>query len=483
MASIKKRGDGYLITVSKGYDINGKQLREYTTWTPALGMTPKQVEKELARQAVLFEEQVQGNTTKDGNTRLVDFTEIFLKEYARPTLKARTAFGYEQRMNDINQAIGHIKLKDLKPGHIAAFYANLQEAGMRRKTLAAFKGDFLKWVKQRHTCMAVMSLQTGVSLWCFKQMKKGKPIDKKSAETIAKALGNSYKGLFETRQDTTPLTAGTIHTYHRTLSAVLFRAVKWGYIKDNPASRADLPSLAGRKAAYLDEPDARRLLELLQAEHIKWRAIITFDLLSGLRRGELLGLRWSDVDIDAQTITISQTSNYLPGRGVYVDTPKTVTSNRPLKLSLSAFLLLLEYKQWQDAQKEALGDAWEDKDGRVFTSDTGAPIFPDAVTQWFTKFVKRTGLPKVTVHSLWHTYASLMIADGVPLIVVSHQLGHAQASTTANIYAHVIAAAEAKAAQTFDRFNDLVAPGGGEVVAESEDRPKGHPQSRGKAVV
>ena len=74
--------------------------------------------------------------------------------------------------------------------------------------------------------------------------------------------------------------------------------------------------------------------------------------------------------------------------------------------------------------------------------------------------MKRTGLPKVTIHSLRHTYASLMIADGTPLVVVSHKLGHAQTSTTANIYAHVIAEAEAKADQTFDRFGDLIAPKG-----------------------
>ena len=83
-------------------------------------------------------------------------------------------------------------------------------------------------------------------------------------------------------------------------------------------------------------------------------------------------------------------------------------------------------------------------------------MLPDSLTQWFSGFIARSGMPKVTVHSLRHTYASLMIADGVPLVVVSRQLGHAQASTTANIYAHAIASAQAKAMQTFDRFNDLV---------------------------
>ncbi len=459
MASVTQRGNSYKITVSNGYDLNGKQIRQHMTWTPEPGMTKKQIEKELQRQVVLFEEQVKYTATHDGSIRLKDFTDKFLKDYAYQNLKAKTAFGYEKRMEVINQALGHIRLKDLKPGHIASFYSNLQEPGMRSKELAVVKIDFSKWLKDRHLTMAAMAKKTGLSLWVFKQMKNEVGIDSRCVTPISQAMEMDPNDIFTVKKDMTPLAAGTIHTYHRVLSAVLFRAVKWGYIKDNPAARADLPSISNRRAAYLDEPDARRLLELLQTEPIKWRAIVTFDLLSGLRRGELAGLRWQDVNFSDQTIMIRQTSNYLPGKGVYVDTPKSTTSNRPLKLARSAFLLLMEYQKWQEEQKDRMGDAWKDEDGRIFTADDGAPLFPDSITKWFSDFVKRTGLPKVTVHSLRHTYASLMIADGVPLVVVSHQLGHAQASTTANIYAHVIASAEAKAAQTFDKFNDIITQG------------------------
>lgn len=465
MATIEKRGKSYRISVSNGYDINGKQIREKMTWTPEPGMSARQIEKALAREATLFEERVRHQVTQNGNIRLVDFTEIFLNQYARPNLKKKTAFGYERLMGIINQALGHIKLKDLKPGHIAAFYANLQEDGMRARVMAAPKIDFAVWMKERATSMAELSRETGVSIWCFKQLKVGKPIAQDCALTIAGALAIPYDRLFVKLHDDTPLKAGTIHTYHRTLSAVLFRAVKWGYISKNPAERADLPSLAHRKAAYLDEPDARRLLELLQAEHIRWRAVITFDLLSGLRRAEFLGLRWCDVDLDNQLIFIRQTWNYVPTAGCYVDTPKTGSSERTLKISRTAVLLLLEYKNWQDKQRATLGDAWKNTDDRVFTSDEGAPLFPDSVTKWFTGFVRGSGLPKVTVHSLRHTYASLMIADGIPLVVVSSQLGHAQTSTTANIYAHVISAAEARAAAVFDRFAGLVS-GESEVTAQ-----------------
>lgn len=190
MATIKKQGKGYKITVSHGYDISGKQLREHMTWTPPPGMTEKQLEKDLSWQATLFEEQVKHSTTHDSNTRLVDFTTVFLKEYARPTLKATTAFGYEQRMEIINHALGHVKLKDLKLGHIASFYANLQEADMRNRVLAAPKIDFAAWMAERKATMASLSRDTGVSIWCFKELKVGKPIAKKCGDTIAAALAS-----------------------------------------------------------------------------------------------------------------------------------------------------------------------------------------------------------------------------------------------------------------------------------------------------
>lgn len=456
MATIEKRGKGYRITVSNGYNVTGKQLREKMTWVPSPEMTQKQIEKEVQRQAMLFEDKVKHRATQDGGIRLVDFTEVYMEQYAKQNLKKKTAFGYQTRMVDINQALGHIRLKDLKPGHIAAFYANLQEEGMRSRAMSIPKIDFATWIEEQGTTTAALSRDTGVSVWTFKQLKQGHAVAYKSAQALAAALGLKYDDTFITQRDNTPLKPGTIHTYHRVLSAVLHQAVKWRYIDSNPAERADLPSIAHRRAKYLDEPDAWRLLEFLQQEPIVWRAIITFDLLSGLRRAELLGLRWCDVDFDNWVLLIRQTWNYVPGVGCYIDTPKTEGSERFLKISRTAIDLLRGVQQWQEQQAAALGDAWDNADDRVFTKEDGTPLFPDSISKWFTTFVKRSGLPPVTVHSLRHTYASLMIAEGTPLVNVSHSLGHAQVSTTTNIYAHVIAAAEARAAAVSDRFSDAV---------------------------
>lgn len=459
MATVQKRGSSYKITVSCGYDMTGKQLRQHMTWTPELGMTERQIEKELERQKVLFEERAKTGIVQDGGIRFQSFAEKWLEDYGRKQLKLKTHTEYEKRLVRINQAIGHIRLRDLKPGHLNSFYSNLAETGVRADKRYTCKIDLIETIKSLDMTRAAFAKSTDISEATIRAIAAGRKINKESAAKISKAVGVKLSELFTQEDPDRALSSSTVRTYHRVISSILSKGVKWGFISYNPAINAELPKIEDKEAVHLDETDARRLLELLHDEPIKYRAMITFDLLSGLRRGELLGLRWRDVDFKNETISIVQTSAYVAGTGVYTDTPKNKTSSRPLKLSRSAFLLLIEYKNWQDSQREACGDFWKDKDGRIFTGDDGAPVHPDALTKWFKAFVTRTGLPDgVHVHSLRHTYASLMIADGTPLVVVSKRLGHAQVSTTANIYAHVIASADEKAAQITERFSDVIAP-------------------------
>lgn len=458
MASITKQGRGYKITVSFGFDANGHRHREFMTWIPDPKMTEKQIEKELNRQATLFEERVRtGSTVMDGSIRFEAWAKKYMAEYAEPNLKAHTVARYRTQLSRICMAIGHIKLKDLKPGHISKFYANLQEAGIRDHEIAKIKIDLTAWRKQHNVTLARLSEESGVSEFTLKKLAHKEPILKDKALAVAAAMGMPAADVFAFERDMRPLKATSIQSYHHTLSSVLSVAVEQGYIQTNPAANVKLPSAEQSEPAYLDEPEAKRLLELLEHEPIRWRAPITFDLLSGLRRGEILGLRWQDVDLDNHLIQIRQTWNYVPAQKCYVDTPKSRKSKRPLKISQTAISLLLEYKAWQEHQREILGDAWIGDGDRIFTAEDGGPVFPDALTHWFHSFVRRNGFSAdVHLHSLRHTYASLQIAEGIPLIVVSHNLGHAQASTTSNIYAHVIASAEAKAATVMDRFADVV---------------------------
>lgn len=461
MATVEKRGKGYRITVAAGIDLNGKQIRHRLNWTPDEKLTPRQVEKELNRQIARFEEQVKtGSIAAEGNIRFADFAERYMANYGRPNLKPTTLSNYQRNLVRINQAIGHIRLKDLTTFHIQAFYRNLQESGIRSREVATCKADLMELIGNQRGAMTAFSGKSKVSRATIKQAVDGKPINRTSADSISAALGLKTTKLFELTSHGEPLAPATIRSYHRTISSILEKAVKWHCIPTNPAEGAELPSMTGHKARYLDEPDAKRMLQLLQAEPIKWRAPIIFDLLSRLRRAELLGLRWQDIDLDTGVVHIVQTSNYVSGTGVYVGTPKTEDSDRYLKVSQTAILILLEYKSWQDDMREKVGDAWEGtaEDDRIFTNEVGRPMFPTSLTQWMGKFIKRSGLPPACVHSLRHTYASLLIAEGTPLVVVSSNLGHAQVSTTSDIYSHVIASAEAKAAQVTDKFLEDVHP-------------------------
>lgn len=190
----------------------------------------------------------------------------------------------------------------------------------------------------------------------------GKNVTMHSADKIAEALGRSRLDLFIDVEKRKTLDANTVRGYHRLISSILTKAVKWGFIPFNPAANAELPKLMPKEAAHLDEEDARRLLELLQNEPAKYRAAISFDLLSGLRRGELLGLRWSDVDFENETVTIVQTSSYVPGVGIYTDTPKNKTSARPLKLSRSAFSFCDRYRSGRKSSAR-----FAETDGRTRT--------------------------------------------------------------------------------------------------------------------
>ena len=264
MATIQKQGRGYKITVSQGYDYAGKRLRQYMTWVPEPGMSARQIKKELERQAVLFEEKVLTGATSNGNMRFADFAEKYMTEYAQLYLKPKTIATYTEHLQRINQALGHIRLCDLRTGHINSFYQNLQEKGIRNRTTAVCKIDLQERIGTQRGAMTAFAGRAGVSRATVKQAMDGKPINKESADAIAQAVGMKTTRAFTVTTHGEPLAPASVISYHRTLSSVLSRAVKWGYIQINPADAAEKPSLGGHEAAYLEEDDARQLLELLQ---------------------------------------------------------------------------------------------------------------------------------------------------------------------------------------------------------------------------
>ena len=145
----------------------------------------------------------------------------------------------------------------------------------------------------------------------------------------------------------------------------------------------------------------------------------------------------------------------MSGEGLFVDETKNRSSVRMIQLSAGMVQLLHTYRAWQSENRLALGDQWKDTD-RVFTNADGSPIQPNSLTHWFTNFVRRKGLPHVTLHGLRHTSASLLISVArTDIRTVSARLGHSQTSTTLNTYSHVIESADRAAAES---LGDILAP-------------------------
>lgn len=453
MATIQKRGKSYRIRTYAGYDIDGKQIERTTTWTPPAGMTERQAEKEVLRQAILFEEKVRNGETCNGRIRFADFAEEWLSTYARTQLRPRTVARYEELLVRINAAIGHMPLEKIRPTHLLDFYKSLSEAEPINASYQC-TADLKSILKEKKFTKVAFSTHSGISLTTLSTAFQKKSISRCSAEKISSGLGVSLETYFQPTVPGTTLSPTTIQHYHRLISDILNDAVNWQNIPYNPCGRITAPKSDPPDIEYLDDLQAKQLLKLLRVEPGFYRRAATLLLLTGLRRGEILGLEWRDINFSTKTMRISRTSQYLPGKGVYTDTTKNQSSKRIVMISDQVIQVLRKQYLWQQLQKQTMGDAWINS-GRVITTPDGSPMYPDRLTHWFKKFIKKTDLPQIHLHCLRHTYATLCIAKGVPLTAVAEQLGHASVATTTKIYAHAIKSAQISATTTIgDLFNE-----------------------------
>ena len=428
MATIQKRGDTYRITVSCGYDLNGKQIRRTMTWTPEPGMTRRQTEKELDRQAVLFEERCHTGQVLDGNIKFADFAERWFKDYAEKQLRPTTVARYHVLMPRINAAIGHIRLDKLQPHHLMQ-----KNHSMTKRELAK---------------------KANISVYVLNSVTRGNNISENSAQKISKTLNLPLAKLCAASTDKDTLSVYSILHHPRLISSMLSTAVKWQLIFSNPCSRVVLPKNKRKEAVYLDEDQAAQLLQALEGESLQHQVIVKMLLYTGMRRGELCGLEWKDIDFERAVISVRRSSLYLSGKGVFEDETKNETSERCMKVSDDVIAMLRIWRAEQAKERLRLGDQWQDND-RLFTAWNGAPIRPDVITAWFHKFVTKNGLPPIHVHSLRHTNATLLIAAGTNLTTVAARLGHANTTTTSKIYAHAIKSADQAAAEA---LQDILHP-------------------------
>jgi integrase len=456
MATIRrlnnKKKPSFQLIASCGYDSTHTQIRKYSTWPVPVGMTEKKAKREALIRAQQFEDMAKkGAVAFNGTTRFEEYADKWLQA---ADIAPKTRQRYEGLLTRITAELGHMKLDSIQAHHLEAFYQGLRK--IERPLGNASATNLKNVMKSLNIKNYELAESAGLSLRVISSAYSGNTIAFSSANKIASALSVPVDSVFNVNRMDMHLSDRTILHYHRLIAAILNAAKRERILPFNVASEhLRAPKVKRKEAEYLDDKQARQLVELLIAEtDIRVKTIIMLLLYSGVRRGELCGIQWDDVDFDKNLIHIRRGSQYIKGQGI-VDMPtKTDSSQRSIRLPNIMMKQLANYKKWYSEQKLACGNAWIDSK-KLFIQDEGRPIFPDTINYIVKAFRRKYNLPHFSPHSLRHTFSTLQIMAGINIRTIQARTGHSQASTLINTYSHAIKTADEMATQVLD---DILMP-------------------------
>jgi integrase len=264
---------------------------------------------------------------------------------------------------------------------------------------------------------------------------------------IQRAYGEALKSGGRKDRRAGALSARTVLQHDRVLREALAHAVRWQLIARNPADAAAPPRPDRHEMRVLDRREAQALLASCADDPL--HCVLHTALVTGARLGELLALRWSDVDAQSGTLRITRSAQRLPGKGIVFHAPKTHRSIRPIALSPVTLRILRLHRISQSERRLAVGSAYTDHD-LVFANALGQPLDGTAVTKRFQQIAQDTGLGHLRFHDLRHTAATLMLSAGTHPKIVSERLGHATINITLDTYSHVLPDMQHEAARMLD---------------------------------
>lgn len=339
------------------------------------GSTRLEVQRKVADAVRAFQD---GGIVKVQRQSVGAFLDRWLEDSAKPTLRARTYASYKQMIDlHLKPGLGHIELSKLTPQDVQK-YLNTKSGALQKR----------------------------------------QPVQKEGEPAPEPKL----------------LSPRTVLYSRAILRRALGQAVKWGMAARNSAALVDPPKMNRKEICPLDADGAKALLS--EAKGTPYEALFSVGLAVGLRLGEVLGLRWEDVDLKAGSLRVVNQLQRIDGEYKLVE-PKSKKSRRTIPLPKQAIEALKDLRLKQEFQKKpAAGEKWQSW-GLVFISELGTPLDERNVRRALYALLEKAKLPRVRFHDLRHTCASLLLAQGVPARVVMEVLGHSQISLTLDTYSHV----------------------------------------------
>ncbi len=267
---------------------------------------------------------------------------------------------------------------------------------------------------------------------------------------LTKLSANDAQRLYANRL-AAGLSPTSVRHVHGLLHRALSDAVRWGLVTRNITDLVDPPRRSTPEATTWSPRQVATVLAAAAADDLEalWRLV----LITGLRRGELLGLRWTDVDLDAGALAVRRTLSRGGTSRLEAGEPKSASGKRRVALPPSVVDSLRRHRVHQLEQRLAAGPAYEDRD-LVFASAMGGPIHPNTLARRFTALAERAAVPPIRFHDLRHTNATIDLAAGTHPKIVQERLGHADIAMTMNLYSHVTADMQRQAADRLDAMLD-----------------------------
>ncbi len=246
--------------------------------------------------------------------------------------------------------------------------------------------------------------------------------------------------------------ARTIQLVHVTLHAAFKQAVREGILGRNPVAAVERPAVEQVEFPILTIEQARQFLMIVIG--LPYEALYYLAMLSGMRKGELLGLKWSDLDEQSSVLSVQRQLQQIPRQGYVLVPPKTKAGRRDVKLGPVTLKKLQAHRTSQEALKAAAGDQWQENN-LMFTSSIGTFLDQSKVSREFKKALKAACLPEIRFHDLRHTSLSTLMENGISANTVQRRAGHSKASTTVNIYGHASALSQEQASE---KIEELLVP-------------------------
>ena len=271
--------------------------------------------------------------------------------------------------------------------------------------------------------------------------------------TKLQALTPQQVQAFYSKKLSDGLSPKTINNIHGLLHKALSNAVKWNILPRNVCDAVTPPRIPRKEKTVLSIEQAHTLLR--QIKNHRMEALFTLAIVTGMRCGELLALRWQDIDLATCSLQVKRTVNYIKGYGHVESEPKTIKSRRQIRLPLFVVEVLLRHRTRQEEQRRASVDVWVERD-LVFTTAQGNYIALTTLRRAFNSILKKAGLPHMRFHDLRHSAATILLSRGTHPKVVQEILGHSQIAMTLDVYSHVLPSMQEDVTKRWD--DDFGAP-------------------------